>query len=67
MAKTHKTKDGAFEFGYVAKPSDMAGKMADFRPHWWAQAMSNGAWSIFSTRKECEAWIADWYNDEEAA
>jgi hypothetical protein len=67
MSRTYTTRDGAFQYGYVRKPSDMAGTMQPFRPHWWAQKLSNGAWEIFDSRERALAWIKDWDKENDHA
>ncbi|NBV78217.1 hypothetical protein EBR66_08725, partial [bacterium] len=53
-------KDG-FEYGYVSKPSQMIGRMEPvFRPHWWAQKISDGTYQIFNTKKKMLDWIKEW-------
>jgi len=62
--RVYKTKDNAFEYGFIAKEADMIGRMEPyFRPVWWAQYMGDGSQSFFNTKAECLAWIKDWYAD----
>ena len=50
-----------FEYGYIAKASQMTGRMEpEFRPHWWAQYLGDGTQGMFDTKKECLAWIRGW-------
>ena len=60
MAKVYTTKDKAFQYGYVAKPSDLCGRMIPFRPHWWAQYQGDGTEQIFDTKKQALEWIESW-------
>lgn len=63
--KTYTTRDGAFNYGFVAKAGDMAGRMfPSFRPHWWAQRLSDGDSEIFDTRAQCRAWMKSFYVTE---
>ncbi|NBV78011.1 hypothetical protein EBR66_07635 [bacterium] len=60
MAKAKVYKMGAFQYGYVSKPSQISGRMEPFRPHWWAQYMGDGTDEIFKTKKQALAWIKEW-------
>jgi hypothetical protein len=61
MSKVYTTKNKLFQYGYVAKASDMCGKMEpEFEPHWWAQYLGDGITAHFNTRAETLAWIRSW-------
>jgi len=64
QSKLYRTRDRAFEYGYIARASDMTGRMEPkFRPHWWAQLLSDGTMQTFDTKAECLAWIRGWSHD----
>ena len=59
--KSYIMRKGGFEYGYISKESEMIGKMEPvFRPHWWAQYLSDGTSQIFSTKKQMLDWIKGW-------
>jgi len=57
---TKTRRKGCFEYGYVARPSQMFGKMIPFSPHWWAQYLGNGLDATFKTKRECLVWMREW-------
>ncbi len=55
------TKGGVpFEYGFIAKPSDMAGRLEPFRPCWNIQCSGDGTQAFFDTEEECLAWADEW-------
>ena len=55
--RLRETADGGFQFGFTARPDQMAGTMEPFRPHWWCQYMGNGAFYIADDYKDMLGWM----------
>jgi hypothetical protein len=54
------TKGGIwFEYGFIAKPSDMYGKLEPFRPCWNISTY-DGTGAFFDTKRECIEWADEW-------
>jgi len=53
-------RKGAFDYGYVSRPSQMYGKLEPFKTFWWAMRKADCTSEQFDTRKECLAWIKSW-------
>lgn len=49
-----------FEYGFIAKKSDMAGKLEPFRPCWNIQQIHDGTQAFFDTKEECFEWANEW-------
>lgn len=49
-----------FEYGFIAKPSDMIGTLEPFRPCWNIQADGDGTQAFFDSLDECLEWADEW-------
>ncbi len=58
----HTTPDGAFEYGWIASPRDMAGKLTPFRQCWKVQYLGDGTQDFVTTRREVFRFVADFYD-----
>ena len=58
--RLRETADGGFQFGFTARPDQMAGTMEPFRPHWWCQYMGNGASYIADDYRDMLKWMRDY-------
>ena len=58
----HTTPDGRFEYGWIASPRDMIGKMTPFRQCWNVQHLSDGTQDFPTTRRGVFEFIADFYD-----
>ena len=60
--KNHTTPDGKFEYGWIASPRDMVGRMTPFHQCWNVQYLGDGTQSYAQTKREVFEFIADFYD-----